>query len=82
MSKEIKPKTKKCKRKKKFMITYVSIQLGTSIISAFSLVVIALAIMKSNKTSTIINDCIQEQQEIIDQSISNSLSYCYRGKLN
>ena len=70
---------KKCVSKGKAMFTYGIIQLGSSVISAIALAVIASSLCSLKKESKIFNDCIEEIQEN-GKSTASAVNFCNGGK--
>ena len=68
----------KCSGKKKIMIAYGFIQLGSSFISAIALALIALGFCTVKKESKIFNSCVTE---IMENGSTNSeaVRYCNGG---
>ena len=75
-----KTEKKKCNGKGKAMFTYGIIQLGSSIVSAIALSVIAFNLCSVKRESKIFNDCIEEVT-ISGESISNAVSFCNGGNM-
>ncbi len=70
--------SKKCGRKKKIMIAYGFIQLGSSFISAIALAVIAFGFCSVKKQSKVFNACVTE---IIEKGSTKAeaVRYCNGG---
>ena len=78
MSEETK-KQKSCGGKKKVMIAYGFIQLGSNFVSAVALVAIAFGFCSVKQESKTFNNCVNE---VIDNGSSNAeaVRYCNGGK--
>ena len=70
---------KKCTGKGKAMFAYGIIQLGSSIVSATALAVIALNLCSLKKEANLFNECVQEVQAS-GKSSSSSVRFCNGGK--
>ena len=70
--------SKKCGGKKKIMIAYGLIQLGSSFITAVALVAIAFGFCSLKKESKVFNSCVNE---IVENGSSNAeaVRYCNGG---
>ncbi len=79
MTKGAKKVAKKCKGKKRVMLAYGITQLGTRLISAASLVAIALSLCSLKKDIKFFNDCIDEVRED-GQTTSFAVRYCLGGE--
>ena len=75
---ESKTEKKNCSGKGKAMLTYGILQLGSSLISAISLAIIALSLCSLKSESKNFNNCVEEK---IEQSatISSAVNYCNGG---
>ena len=75
---EEKKDLKKCRVKKKIMVAYGFIQLGSSFVSALALAAIAFGFCSLKKESKIFNSCVSE---IIESGSSNAeaVRYCNGG---
>ena len=75
---ESKNEKKSCSNKSKAMFTYGILQLGSSVISAISLALIAFSLCSLKSESKNFNSCVEEK---IEQSISisESVNYCNGG---
>ena len=75
---ESKNEKKSCNGKGKVMFVYGILQLGSSLISAISLALIALSLCSLKSESKNFNNCVEEK---IEQSISisDSVNYCNGG---
>ena len=75
---ESKNEKKSCNGKGKAMFVYGILQLGSSLISAISLALIALSLCSLKSESKNFNNCVEEK---IEQSISisDSVNYCNGG---
>ena len=73
-----KSEKKSCSRKGKAMFTYGILQLGSSLISAISLALIAFSFCSLKSESKNFNNCVEEK---IEQSISISeaVNFCNGG---
>ena len=69
---------KKCGEKKKIMIAYGFIQLGSSFVSALALAAIAFGFCSVKKESKVFNNCVTE---IIENGSTNAeaVRYCNGG---
>ena len=69
---------KKCGEKKKIMIAYGFIQLGSSFVSAIALAAIAFGFCSLKKESKVFNNCVTE---IIENGSTNAeaVRYCNGG---
>tara|TARA_B100000902_G_C27082759_1_gene799747 strand:+ start:64 stop:303 length:240 start_codon:yes stop_codon:yes gene_type:complete len=70
---------KKCGGKRSAMFAYGFIQLGSSVVSAVALAVIALNFCSLKKEAKMFNECIEEVQAS-GKSASSAVSYCNGGK--
>ena len=75
---ESKSEKKSCNGKGKAMLTYGILQLGSSLISAISLALIAFSFCSIKNESRNFNNCVEEK---IEQSanISTAVNYCNGG---
>ena len=75
---ELKKEKNSCSGKGKVMFTYGIVQLGSSLISAISLALIALSLCTLKSESKNFNNCINEK---IEQSttISDAVNFCNGG---
>ena len=75
---EEKKDLKKCGGKKKIMIAYGFIQLGSSFVSAFALAAIAFGFCSVKKESKVFNSCVNE---IVNNGSTNAeaVRYCNGG---
>ena len=75
---EEKKDLKKCGGKKKIMIAYGFIQLGSSFVSALALAAIAFGFCSVKKESNVFNNCVAE---IIENGSTNAeaVRYCNGG---
>ena len=73
-----KSEKKSCSGKGKAMFTYGVVQLGSSLISAVSLALIAFGLCSLKSESKNFNNCVEEK---IEQSftISDAVNYCNGG---
>ena len=69
---------KSCSGKSKVMFTYGILQLGSSLISALSLILIALSLCSLKSESKNFNNCVEEKIEQ-SSSISVAVNYCNGG---
>ena len=69
---------KSCNSKGKAMFAYGILQLGSSLISAISLALIALSFCTLKSESKNFNNCVEEKIEL-SFSISDSVNYCNGG---
>ena len=79
MTEENKTDKKKCSGKGKAMFAYGIIQLGSSVVSAAALVVIALSLCSVKQESKVFNECVEEIQAN-GQSASDAVRFCNGGK--
>tara|TARA_B100001094_G_scaffold139087_1_gene134555 strand:- start:329 stop:568 length:240 start_codon:yes stop_codon:yes gene_type:complete len=79
MTEENKTDKKKCGGKSKAMFAYGIIQLGSSIVSAVALAVIALSFCSLKQESKMFNECVEEVQGT-GKSSSNAVRFCNGGK--
>ena len=70
---------KKCGGKGKAMFAYGIIQLGSSVVSAIALSVIAFSFCSLIKEAKSYNDCVEEVQAS-GKSSSRAVNYCNGGK--
>tara|TARA_B100000965_G_scaffold262410_1_gene221347 strand:- start:3744 stop:3983 length:240 start_codon:yes stop_codon:yes gene_type:complete len=70
---------KKCGGKGRVMLTYGIVQLGSSLISAIALSVIALSVCSLNKEANAFNDCVEEIKAT-GKSQSSAVNFCNGGK--
>ena len=70
---------KNCSGKGKAMFTYGIIQLGSSVISAIALAVIALSFCSVKQEAKIFNECVEEVQAS-GKSAASSVHFCNGGK--
>ena len=75
---ESKKEKKLCSGKGKAMITYGILQLGSSVVSAISLALIALSLCSLKSESKNFNRCVEEKIEQ-STSFSDSVNYCNGG---
>ena len=78
MTKDKKTDKKNCGGKSRIMLAYGLIQLGTRVVSALSLVVIALSFCSVKDESTIFTACVNEIQES-GQSKASAVRFCNGG---
>tara|TARA_B100000214_G_scaffold52034_1_gene32958 strand:+ start:2911 stop:3147 length:237 start_codon:yes stop_codon:yes gene_type:complete len=69
---------KKCSGKGKAMVAYGIIQLGSNVISALALSVIAFSLCSVKKEAKVFNKCVAEVQESGKSSFS-AVNYCNGG---
>ena len=79
MTEENKKDKNKCGGKGKAMFTYGIIQLGSSVVSAIALAVIALSLCSLNKEAKVFNECVEELQGN-GKSTSRAVHFCNGGK--
>ena len=65
---------KDCKGKKKSMYFYAILQLGSSVISAISLALIAISLCSLKSESKNFNNCVEEKIEM-SSSVSDAVNY-------
>ena len=75
---ESKNEKKSCKGKGKVMFTYGILQLGSNLISAISLALIAISLCSLKSESKNFNNCVEEKFEQ-STSISEAVNYCNGG---
>ena len=75
---ETKKEKKSCGGKGKAMFTYGILQLGSSLISAVSLAIIAFSFCSLKTESRNFNNCVDEKIEQ-SSSVSESVNYCNGG---
>ena len=75
---ESKKEKKSCSGKSKAMFTYGILQLGSSLISAISLVLIAFSLCSLKNESNNFNNCVEEKIEL-SFTISDAVNYCNGG---
>ena len=75
---EEKKESKKCVGKKKIMLAYGFIQLGSSFVSAIALAAIAFGFCSVKKESKVFNSCVTE---IVENGSTNAeaVRYCNGG---
>ena len=74
---ESKNEKKTCNGKRKAMFAYGILQLGSSLISAISLALIAFSFCSLKTESKNFNNCVEEKIE--NSSISIAVNYCNGG---
>ena len=79
MSAEQKTDKKKCVSKGKAMFAYGIIQLGSNVVSAVALSVIALSLCSVKQESKVFNECVEEVQ-VTGKSSSDAVRFCNGGK--
>ena len=77
---ESKNEKKSCSGRSKAMFTYGILQLGSSLVSTISLVLIALSLCSLKSESKNFNNCVEEKIEQ-SSSISAAVNYCNGGNL-
>ena len=70
--------TKNDSKKNKVMLAYGSIQLGSTVVSAVALVVIALGVCSLKKESNFFNECVQEIKAT-GSPTADSVRFCTGG---
>ena len=75
---EEKKDSKKCGGKKKIMVAYGFVQLGSSFISAVALAAIAFGFCSIKKESKVFNSCVSEIIEI-GSTNAEAVRYCNGG---
>lgn len=70
---------KKCSGKGKAMIFYGVIQLGTNVVSAVALAVIAFSLCSLKNESKVFNECVNEVLQA-GKSSSSAVNFCNGGK--
>tara|TARA_Y100001968_G_scaffold44101_1_gene34204 strand:- start:4642 stop:4884 length:243 start_codon:yes stop_codon:yes gene_type:complete len=79
MTEESNTNKKQCRGKGKVMFAYGIIQLGSSVISALALSVIALGFCSLKKEATVFNECVEEVKAS-GKSASSAVRLCNGGK--
>ena len=79
MTEENKTDKKKCSRKGKAMFAYGIIQLGSSVVSAIALAVIAFSFCSVQQQSKVFKECVEEVQAN-GKSSSDAVRFCNGGK--
>ena len=79
MINETQKETKKCTGKGRAMFAYGILQLGSSLVSALALIVIALSFCSIKKEAKVFNECIKEVQAS-GKSASSAVHFCNGGK--
>ena len=79
MTEENKTDKKKCGGKGKAMFAYGIIQLGSNVVSALALTVIALSFCSLKQESKVFNECVEEIQAS-GKSSSSAVRFCNGGK--
>ena len=78
MTAENKTDKKKCGGKSKAMFAYGIIQLGSSVVSAVALAVIAISFCSVKQESKVFNECVEEVQAT-GKSSSDAVRFCNGG---
>ncbi|AAP99636.1 MULTISPECIES: hypothetical protein [Prochlorococcus] len=81
MTEEDQPAQKHCGNKKKAMVAYGIIQLGSSTISALALVAIALSLCSIKKEAKLFNECVEGVSAKGRGSVE-SVHFCNGGSSN
>ena len=76
--KDTKRDTKKDFRKNKAMLAYGVIQLGSTVVSAFALVAIAVGFCSLKKESNFFNECVEEMKAT-GSPTADSVRFCTGG---
>ena len=71
--------TKNCSGKRKAMLAYGVIQLGSGVISAIALAAIAFGFCSVKKEAKIFNECVEETIETKGFLKSEAVRYCNGG---
>ena len=79
MTEEKNNEKKHCGRKKGAMLAYGFIQLGTSIVSAVSLVAISFSLCSLKEESRVFTECVEEVKET-GKSSSQAVRFCNGGR--
>ena len=79
MTEENKTGKKKCSGKGKAMFAYGILQLGSSVISAVALAVIALGLCSVKQESKVFNECVEEVKAN-GKSSSDAVRFCNGGE--
>ena len=79
MTEENKADKKKCIGKGKAMFAYGILQLGSSVISAVALAVIALGLCSVKQESKVFNECVEEVKAN-GKSSSDAVRFCNGGE--
>tara|TARA_B100000212_G_C27327539_1_gene513071 strand:- start:905 stop:1141 length:237 start_codon:yes stop_codon:yes gene_type:complete len=75
---ESKNEKKSCSGRSKAMLTYGILQLGSSLISAISLALIAFSLCSLKSESRNFNNCVEDKIEQ-SSSVSDAVNYCNGG---
>ncbi len=75
---EEKKETKKCDRKKKIMLAYGVIQLGSKFVSAIALAAIAFGFHSVKKEANYFNECVEEMKATGSYA-ADSVRFCNGG---
>ena len=79
MTEEKKTDKKMCSGKGKAMFAYSIIQLGSNVVSAIALAVIALGFCSVKQESNVFNKCVEEV-EATGKSSSEAVRFCNGGR--
>ncbi len=79
MTEENRENKKKCGGKGKAMFAYGIIQLGSSVVSAIALAVIALSLCSIKQESKVFNECV-DQVQATGKISSDAVRFCNGGK--
>ena len=79
MTEENRENQKKCGGKGKAMFAYGIIQLGSSVVSAIALAVIAFSLCSIKQESKVFNECV-DQVQATGKSSSDAVRFCNGGK--
>tara|TARA_Y100001968_G_scaffold93280_1_gene83849 strand:+ start:727 stop:963 length:237 start_codon:yes stop_codon:yes gene_type:complete len=69
---------KKCRSKSKAMLAYGIVQLGSSVVSALALAVIAFNFCSLNKEAKVFNECVEEVKAS-GKITSSAVRFCNGG---
>ena len=78
MTEENNQNKNKCAGKRKAMLAYGFVQLGSSVVSAVALAAIALSLCSLNKEANAFNECV-EDVEASGKSYSSAVRFCNGG---
>ena len=79
MTEEVKTSNKKCSGKRKTMLAYGIIQLGSNVVSAAALAAIALSFCSVKQESNLFKKCVEEVQKT-GKCSSYAVRFCNGGR--
>ena len=79
MTEDTNKEKRNCTNKKGAMLAYGVIQLGTSVVSALALALIALSFCSVKQESKLFTDCVEEMQENGKSSLQ-AVNFCNGGR--